>query len=44
MLGAPDITANGMTTELQAAAQGLLAYSHGLGVAAESDHTQWLEP
>ena len=44
MLGAPDIAANGMTTELQAAAQGLLAYSHGLGVAAESDHTQWLEP
>jgi hypothetical protein len=44
MLGAPDISANGLTTELQAAAQGLLAYSHGLGVAAESDHTQWLEP
>jgi hypothetical protein len=44
MLGAPDIASNGMTTELQAAAQGLLAYSHGLGVAADSDHTQWLDP
>lgn len=42
MLGSPDISAHGITDELQHAAQALTAYSHGLGVAApdEDDHTQ----
>jgi hypothetical protein len=44
MLGSPDVTARGVTSELQAAAQGLTAYTHGLGVAAPDDHTQWIEP
>ena len=42
MLGSPDITAHGISDELQSAAQALTAYTHGLGVAApdEGNHTQ----
>jgi len=37
MLGSPDIVAKGISNELQDAAQALMAYSHGLGIAAAGD-------